>query len=144
MLSVQAQITTEQLMDAIKQLPVKERRKLRKQLDKLPETTTNGKPHRNGHQGKTQPKIEADLLDRIRVNSSLPVKAHRRLNLLRRKLEDETISESELKESQELWSRVEWMATERLEALIELAKLRGTDYKTLMHELGLDKKRNVF
>lgn len=137
------QITTEQLFDAIKQLPAKERHKLRQQLDQLPETTTNGKQIRNGQWRKTQSEVEDDLLDRIRVNSSLPVKAHRRLNLLRRKLEDETISESELKESQELWSRVEWMATERLEALIELAKLRGTDYKTLMHELGLDKKRNV-
>ncbi len=68
----------------------------------------------------------------------------RRFNQLRRKKQAETLSDSELAELQGLWSRVEWMSVERLEALIELAKLRGTDYKTLMHELGLDKKRNVF
>ena len=141
MQSVQVQITTEQLFEAVKQLPEKERRKLRKHLDESP---ANVKPQRNGYRRPTTKEIETELLIRIHFYSHLPSKVQRRFNQLRRKKQAETISDSELTELQGLWSRIEWMSVERLEALIELAKLRGTDYKTLMHELGLDKKRNVF
>lgn len=84
------------------------------------------------------------MLARIRFYSHLPQKAQQRLNYLRRKRQAEEITDSELTELQAFWSRVEWRNVERLEALIELAKLRGTDLDTLMHDLGLDKKRNVF
>ena len=70
--------------------------------------------------------------------------SRRRFNLLRRKLQDEKISEAELEELQGLWSRVEGMNVERLETLIELARMRKTDVKSLMSELGLNKKHNVF
>ena len=100
--------------------------------------------HRNGVHKKNQDEVEADLLARIRFYSQLPQKPQRRLNQLRRKRQAETISDSELAELQALWSRVEWMNFERLEALLELAKLRKTDLGTLMHDLGLDKKRYAF
>lgn len=142
MQNVQLQISTEQLLEAIRQLPVKEQRKLSDQISQLPGQKKNGK--RNGQEQSTLGEVEADLLARIRFYSHLPQKAQRRLNYLRRKRQAEEITDSELTELQALWSRVEWRNVERLEALIELAKLRGTDLDTLMHDLGLDKKRNVF
>ena len=140
MQSVQLQITTEQLFEAIQQLPVKEQLKLRNRLSQLPDSKKNG----NGDNRKTPVEIETDLLARIRLYSQLPQRPQRRLNQLRRKRQAETITDSELTELQSLWSRVEWMNVERLEALIELTKLRKTDLESLMRDLGLDKKRNVF
>lgn len=140
MQSVQVQITTEQLFEAVKQLPEKERRRLRKQLD---DNSASATTERNGHRRKTRAEIEADLLDRIRLNSSLPEIAQRRFNSLRRKLQNETISKDELKELQLLTSRSESMAVERVASAIELAKLRGTDFQTIWQELGLDQSNNV-
>ncbi len=140
MQSVQVQITTEQLYEAIKRLPLKERRKLRRQLD---ESSAIAKPQRNGHRRKTHEEMEADLLDRIRINSSLPDAAQSRYKRLRRKLQDETISKEDLKELQLLTSRFEAMAVERLASVIELARLRGQDFDTTWQELGLDKIQNV-
>jgi hypothetical protein len=141
MQNVQLQITTEQLFEAIKQLPIKEQLKLRDQLGRLPDPKKNGK--RNGHQRKTRAEIEADLLARIRLNSTLPDAAQRRYKSLRRKIETETINEDELKELQFLTSRYESMSVERLAAVIELAKLRGTDFDTTWQELGFDKIRHA-
>lgn len=141
MQSVQVQLTTEQLIEVVKQLPAKERRKVRQQLD---EDSTVVKPQRNGDRRKTREETEADLLDRIRLNSSLPDAARHRFNRLRRKLQNETISETELTELQHLTSRAESMAVERLEALVELARLRKMNLNTLMRELGLDKHHDVF
>lgn len=140
MQSVQVQITAEQLLEAVKQLPLKEQRKLRKQLD---EDSSNAKPQRNGYRRKMREEVEADLLDRIRINSSLPGTAQNRYNRLRRKLQDETIGKDELKEFQLLTSRFEAMAVERLASVIELAKLRGTDFDATWRELGLDKNHHV-
>lgn len=69
MQSVQVHLTIEQLSQVIKQMPAKERYKLRKQLD---ENSTTVKTHGNGNKRKPREEIEADLLDRIRLNSSLP------------------------------------------------------------------------
>lgn len=140
MQSVQVQITAEQLLEAVKQLPLNEQRKLRKQLD---EDSSSAKPQRNGHRRKMRAEVEADLLDRIRINSSLPGTAQNRYNRLRRKLQDETIGKDELKEFQLLTSRFEAMAVERLASVIELAKLRGTDFDATWRELGLDKNHHV-
>lgn len=140
MQGVQLQITTEQLFEAVNRLPLTERRKLRLRLD---ENSDAVKPQRNSHRRKTTEEIEADLLARIRLNSSLPDAAERRHKRLRRKLQDETISEDEVKELQLLTSRFEAMAVERLASALELAKLRGTDFKTIWRDLGLDKSRHA-
>ncbi|MEK7831170.1 MAG: hypothetical protein AAB401_08805, partial [Acidobacteriota bacterium] len=76
-----------------------------------------------------------------RLNYSLPDAAERSYKRLRRKLEDEAISEAELKELQFLNSRYESMTVERLASVLELAKLRGKDFDTTWRELGLNKNR---
>ncbi|HMV50453.1 MAG TPA: hypothetical protein PLD20_22530 [Blastocatellia bacterium] len=141
MQSVQVQITTEQLFEAIEQLPIKEQFKLRNRLNQLPEQKKGSK--HNGHRRKTRDEIEADLLTRIRLNSTLPDAAHRRYRSLRRKIENNTINEEELKELQFLNSRYESMSVERLAAVMELAELRGTDFKTTWEGLGLGRIRHA-
>lgn len=146
-------LSFEQLVAAINQLSVTEKRKLKKHLDEMHSETGSGRaPKRNGAvhtKGQAKPtpisqETEATLLARIEGNSKLPEAEQRRFNRLRRKSESEALTEAEWAELQSLWQRVEQMTVTRLEALIALAQKRGTDVKTLMRELGLNKRRNVF
>ena len=136
-IQVTTELSVKQLLDAVRQLPKRELGEFQRQFKKL-EVRSNGSFQKANEKHRN---TEEDLLVRIKVNSRLPEAAHRRFNLLRRKLQDEKITESELKELQELTSRLEGMAVERLYALIELARLRGTDVKSLMKELGLNTRR---
>ena len=117
------------LLTALKQLPPAELHKFKQRFAAWQQNQT--------HTLAAGTEQEAELLLRIRLNSGLPEKAQRRQRQLRRKSETETITPAELTELQGLTSRLEWMAVERLEALIELAGVRGSDVKTLMFELGL-------
>ncbi|MEP7341198.1 MAG: hypothetical protein ABI977_25945 [Acidobacteriota bacterium] len=138
---VQTQLTFEQLVDAVKQLPRNKQKELASQINlwqsqpaRVPKRKTNGK----------QALTEDELLARITSKSRLPEKDQRRLNRLRRKLQDETITESELLELQTRWQQVEQMSVERLRDLVELSQRRGMDLDTLMRELKLWKPRHVF
>lgn len=133
-------MSVKQIITAIRQLSDSERVELEREFLKIQKQPSGNLPK----SVKKQAETEASLLARTQLNSRLPDAAQRRFNRLRRKLQEETIGESELTELQGLWGRVEAMNVERLEALIELARLRKTDVKTLMDELGLNKKRNVF
>jgi hypothetical protein len=138
-IQVTTEISVKQLLDVVRQLPKRELNEFQRQFNQL-ENRSNGVSQKvNGKYRNT----EEDLLIRIKINSRLPDAAHRRFNLLRRKLQDEKITETELKELQELTDRLEGMAVERLYALIELARLRGTDVESLMKELGLNKRRHA-
>jgi hypothetical protein len=133
--AVRAEPSAKQLLAAVKQLPPAELSRFKRQFANWQKK--NGQPRR------VETEVETELLARIHLNSRLPETAQRRFNRLRRKLEEETITEVELRDLQGLTSRLEWMSVERLEAVIELARLRGTDVDTLMRELGLLPKRHV-
>lgn len=126
---VKAEVNVDQLLAAVKQLPPAELSRFERQFAKWQKKDEQSEP--------TNRELESEMLARIRLNSRLPETAQRRFNRLRRRLEAETITETELLDLQGLTSRMEWMSVERLEALIELAHLRGTDVDTLMRELGL-------
>jgi hypothetical protein len=87
---------------------------------------------------------EAMLLTCIRENSSLPAAEQRRFNRLRRRRQAETLTKAEETDLQALWRRVEQMNVTRLKALTNLARRRGTDVRTLMRELGIAERPNVF
>ena len=134
MSATQAEPSAKQLLEAVKQLPPAELSRFKRQFASWQKKNGQAKP--------VNMEVETELLARIRLNSRLPEAAHRRFNRLRRKLEAETITETELLDLQGLTSRLEWMSVERLEALIELARLRDTDVDTLMRQLGLLPKRH--
>jgi len=124
------QLNVEHLLTAVKQLAPEELQAFMKEL--------------LAWQQQNAAAEEAALLAIVEENSRLPDKTQRRFETLRRKLQAETATESEVAELQKLWQRVEQMNVTRLEALVKLADRRGTDIKTLMGELGLDKKPDVF
>lgn len=87
---------------------------------------------------------EQALLATIRENSALPAAEQRRFDRLRRKRQAGTLTESDEKQLQFLWRRVEQMNAARLEALAELARQRGMNIHSLMTELGIAENRDVF
>ena len=87
---------------------------------------------------------EAPLLASIRENSRLPENEQGRYQELWRKCEDETLSEAELVEYQKLLSKLEARNVKRIEALIALARVRGTTLRQIMAELGLKGENGDF
>jgi uncharacterized phage-associated protein len=126
------QPSVEHLLAALKQLSPSELREFTRRFAEWEQQ--NGKQAEN----------EATLLARIKRDSRLPITLQRRFNHLRRKRQAEKLTKSEAKELQEIWQHVEQMNAARLEALTELARLRGTDVRTLMRELGLSENHDVF
>jgi hypothetical protein len=116
--------TVDDLLAAVKQLPPEELREFQRQF-------------------AAWSRQEA-LLAAIRENSTLPATEQRRFNRLRRKQQGGTLTGAEEKQLQALWSRVEQMNVARLAALIELARRRGTNVRTLMRQFGLPENRDAF
>lgn len=121
--------TADELLAAVKQLPPAELREFQRQFAAW-----------SGQNGDD----EGALLAAVRENSTLPAAAQRRFNRLRRKQQGGTLTRAEEKQLQALWSRVEQMNVARLAALVELARRRGTNVRTLMCQLGLPENRDVF
>ena len=80
---------------------------------------------------------DATILAFIRKNSQLPEEENRRYWELRRKREDETLSDAEQLEYQELVRQLDVMNVKRLEALAVLVKRWRKPVKEIMTELGL-------
>jgi len=72
-----------------------------------------------------------------RINEGLPTELRERLNLLRAKREDESITDAEYEELTQLTDRAEELHAERLAALVQLATLRGVGLPALMNQLGI-------
>jgi 5'-deoxynucleotidase YfbR-like HD superfamily hydrolase len=126
MAQVSTRWTAERLMEEVKKLTPEEFRRFWEQLSAW------------------RAKQEQKFLRTIRENSQLPPKKQRRFNQLRRKLQNETISERDYEELLSLWQEVERRNVERLRALIELAKLRGVSVQELMRQLGIGENTDVF
>ena len=80
---------------------------------------------------------DAEVVAFIRKNSQLPEKAYRRYWQLRRKREDETLSDDEQQTYEELLQQSTFMDIKRLEALTILVHRWGKPVKEIMAELGL-------
>lgn len=80
---------------------------------------------------------DAEVLAFIRTNSRLPEKENRRYWQLRRKSDDETLSDAELPEYQELVRQLDVMNVKRLEALAILVERWEKPVREIMAELGL-------
>ena len=79
--------------------------------------------------------VESTLL--IRINQGFPEDLRERLATLRRKREDEVITDAEYEELTRLMDRAEELHAERMAALVELAQLRGISLSVLMDQLGI-------
>jgi hypothetical protein len=133
-----ARWTVDDLLAAVKSLPPEELREFRRGLDAW------SRQSHEADQTSSPEGGEEALLAVLRENSTLPAAEQRRFNRLRRKQQEGTLTGTEEKQLQALWSRVEQMNVARLAALIELARRRGTDVRTLMRQLGLPENRDAF
>ena len=80
---------------------------------------------------------DAEVVAFIRKNSQLPEKAYRRYWQLRRKREDETLSDDEQRTYEELLRKLEIMNVKRLEAIAILVQRWEKPVREIMGELGL-------
>jgi len=81
-------------------------------------------------------KTEADLL--MAINKGLPVKLQKRYDVLLKKRCDETLTGAEYTEILELTDKKEALQEERLQSMIELAKLRNVSLSELAEQLELN------
>ena len=77
------------------------------------------------------------MLASIRANLLLPEKENRRYWQLRCKREDETLSDTELSEYQELVNRLTILNTKRLEGIAILVHRWGKPAEDIIAEFGL-------
>ena len=78
---------------------------------------------------------ESELL--IQVNKGLPSDAQTRLHQLISKRRAETLTSEEQSELVRLTDQLEALEAARVEALAQLARLRGVSLTTLLHDLGI-------
>jgi hypothetical protein len=83
---------------------------------------------------------ETELFQRI--NQWLSSEEQLKREELQQKLDDETLTGLEHQELSDLNDKAEWLNTQRVEALAQLATLRQTTLTELMHNLGLEMAGN--
>lgn len=125
-MSVQLEVTTENLLSAVVQMPegefnsfVEKARKLRSKGDK-------------------NSSKEADLLHKI--NTVFSAEKRQRYNELYAKFQSENITNKENAELLELSGEFEVLNAKRLQFIGKLAKLRGDSLKNVIGDLGLKPK----
>ena len=122
---IEAQVSTEQLLRAVEQLPPQELAAFVAQVVAL--RAQREAPHLG------QP--ETTLL--LQINRGIPAETQRRFDELVAKRQAETITPDELRELIRITDQIEQRDVERLTALIELARLRRTTLDDLMGTLGI-------
>ena len=84
-------------------------------------------------------KQETDLF--ARINRTLSAVQQQRLDVLKNKLEQETLTKAEHAELLQIVEAHQQLWAERLEAVIALAKLRGLAPAAMLEQLGIDPHR---
>lgn len=120
-----AQVSPDKLLEAIRQMDLAE-------LDRLVPRVIALRAQRRA---PGLPQCESELLTRI--NQGLPTNVRTRLNELIPKRQSETLTANEHKELLRLIGQSEEAEATRVEALAQLARLRGVSLTTLMHDLGI-------
>jgi DNA-directed RNA polymerase specialized sigma24 family protein len=117
--------STEQILSAMEQLDAAELEKL------VPRAIALGAARRAPHVKPEESKLLA------LANEAVPPELRSRLSKLQKKRDARSLSDAEIEELIALSDRVEQLHAERLEALADLARLRGTTLTELMDQLGI-------
>ncbi|WP_071191229.1 STAS/SEC14 domain-containing protein [Trichormus sp. NMC-1] len=80
-------------------------------------------------------KQESEIL--LKINQSIPLDIQKSYNNLIDKRDAETLTDNEYRELLHLTEMIEKQQAQRIEYLIELAKLRGISLNILMENLGI-------
>jgi RNA polymerase sigma factor (sigma-70 family) len=122
---VEAGSSTEQILLAMERLDAAELEKL------VPRAIALGAARKAPHLKPEESKLLA------RANDALPPELTSRLSKLQKKRHARSLSAAEFEELISLSDRVEQLHAERLQALADLARLRGTTLTDLMDQLGI-------
>lgn len=123
---LEVQLSPEQLLKAVKQMPPPELEWFAEQVMAL-----RPRPERGLSQA------ESELL--LKINQGVPADLQRRYDELIAKRDAATLTEDEYKELLELTNQVEMLDARRVELLIELAHIRQKPLRLLMQELGIQR-----
>jgi hypothetical protein len=124
-ISIEAQVSTDQLLRAVERLPAQELATFVAQVVAL--RAQREAPHLS--------QSETKLL--LKINQGLPAQRQRRFDELVAKRQAETITPEEMQELIQITDQIEQRDAQRLAALIELAHLRGTTLDALTATLGI-------
>ena len=122
---VEAELSPDQLLSAVQQLPPDE---LERFLGRVLALSAQRK-------APSLPKAEADLL--LEINKGLPAMLQKRYSELIAKRRLESLTEAEYQELLRLAEQVERIEVRRVECLVELARLRRVSLDELMDSLGI-------
>lgn len=122
---VEAQLSTNELLQAIAQLSQPELDKFTFQVIAL----------RAKRQAPSLPKTEAELL--LKINQGLPSEVQKRYDELIAKRQAESLTPDEYDELLRMTDRVEGLEARRIKCLADLARLRQTTLVGLMDDLGI-------
>lgn len=120
-MSVHLEVTTENLLNAVVQMPEGEFNRFVEKARAL---------RQNGETKQTVSPQEADLLHKI--NTIFPSEKRQRYNQLYAKFKDEDVSKKEYEELLELTNEFEILNAKRLEYIGNLATLRGQSLERVM------------
>jgi predicted transcriptional regulator len=129
---VPAELTVEHLIRAVEQLPSEELTEFARRVIAI--QVRRGVPLLMNDE-------EQALL--ATISGRLPTEVQRRLDELREKSHEETLTPAEQAELLTFVQQVEQRDVIRAEALVQLAKKRGTTVSELMHTLGLGAAANA-
>ena len=124
-IQVDAELSFNQVVNAVKQLPEAEREKLLSQLAVV-------RPLYEDHR---LPPDESELL--MKINQGIPEKLHRKYNELLHKRDRKTLTNDEYEELLRLTGQMEMLDIKRIKYLTELANIRNKPLVMLMDELGI-------
>jgi len=130
-IQVEAQLSTEQLFKAVRQMPPNELEKLAAEVLAL----------RAERVAPRLSETESDLL--LKINRGVPQALQKRYDALIAKRQAETLSKKEYDELLRMTSRVEKLDVERMKCLAELARLRKKSLTVLMRELDIKTPAHV-
>ncbi len=126
-IQIEADLSSDQLLSAARQLP-------RQEFDRFVGQVLRLRAERIA---PVLPAAESELLQEI--NRGLPQAMQERLNNeLIEKRRAETINSKELRELKKLTDKIEKLDAERLELLTKLAALRNVPLRKLIKQLGLE------
>jgi hypothetical protein len=124
-LHVEADVSPDELLQAVDQLST----------DDLDRFVSHVIALRARRAAPSLPPEEAALL--LQINRGLPAELRDRLALLNGKSEEESLTPDEHAELLALVAQVEALEVQRIEALSQLARLRGESLAALMDALGI-------
>ena len=128
---LEAQLSMEQLFNAVQQMPQNELEKFVARVLAL----------RARYYAPVLSEAESELL--MKINQGVPADLQHRYDELISKRRAATLTPDEYDELLLLTDRVEQVDVERLECLIELARLRNTSLTALMQKLGINPPAHV-